>query len=149
MTGEVEGELAEGVTHLDKPPLRKDSQLEGHCCLAGERAQGNSIWLMSPQCSRRGPCRCLPWGGDRGARWTPAPLWPLRLDCPLPAPLKERETQWGPTSGAKQQLPWCRRRRAAANHMKEAWVMSSILFNVIYGQFLKLAFGKRFYYQMR
>lgn len=137
------GRWGERVTHLGKPPLGKDSLQGGHCRLAGERARGNSIWLMSPQCSRRGPCRCLPWGEDRGTRRAPAPLWPLRLGSPLPAPLKERETQWGPTSGAQQQQPpLCRRRRIAANHMKEAWMMSRVYFNVIYCQFLKLAFGK-------
>lgn len=82
-----------GVTHLGKPPLGKDSLLEGHSRLAGEQARGNSIWLMSPQCSRQGPCRCLPWGEDRGTRRLLAPLWPLLLGSPLPAPLKERETQ--------------------------------------------------------
>lgn len=92
-------------THLDTPPLGKHSQRGGHChCLAGEPARGNSIWLKSPQCSRRGPCRCLPWGADRGTRRDPDPLWPLRLRSPLPAPLNGKgETQWGPTSGAQQQ----------------------------------------------
>lgn len=43
--GEVREVVVEGeqVTHLGKPPLGKDSLLEGHCRLAGERARGNSI----------------------------------------------------------------------------------------------------------
>lgn len=88
-------EAEQRPTHLDTPPLGKHSQRGGHChCLAGEPARGNSIWLKSPQCSRRGPCRCLPWGEDRGTRRDPDPLRPLRLGSPLPAPLNGKgETQ--------------------------------------------------------